>query len=221
MRTRLHVLAAVAALAITVVGLTIAEETKPQVPVGASTTFTNADLEADKPAAAEPKPKAAPAKEAGEKPPVAVPKKQLYAKNFYNKPAPKFAVEKFLGEQPDLKGKVIVVDFWATWCPPCRASIPEMNELYHKFKDRGVVVVGLTNEDEGAVKRMKKPVIEYPVAIDTKSRMAEQLGIQSIPNVVVIDPDGIVRWQGIPSTPGHELTPAVIENILKTYGKDA
>jgi len=74
------------------------------------------------------------------------------------------------GEPVELgNGKVTVVEFWATWCPPCRTSIPHLNEVYRKFKDQGVDFVGVTNEDESTVKKfMEKmgPDFTYPSALD-------------------------------------------------------
>ncbi len=67
-------------------------------------------------------------------------------------------------------GKVTVVEFWATWCPPCKVAIPHLNKLYvNKYKARGVQLVGVTKEDEGTVKPFiaeRKAQFTYPVAID-------------------------------------------------------
>ncbi|MBL8746121.1 MAG: redoxin domain-containing protein, partial [Phycisphaerae bacterium] len=68
------------------------------------------------------------------------------AVNLIGKQGPPLAVESWVNDQPNTQGKVIIVDFWATWCAPCRDSIPHMNELAAKFKD-SVVAVGLSDED--------------------------------------------------------------------------
>ena len=68
-------------------------------------------------------------------------------------------------------GKVTVVEFWATWCPPCKVAIPHLNKLYvDKYKAKGVQLVGVTKEDEGTVKPFiaeRKAQFTYPVAIDS------------------------------------------------------
>ena len=64
--------------------------------------------------------------------------KKLWAKSFLGKKAPEFAVEKWLTQEPDRKGKFVLVDFWATWCPTCRKAIPELNALRKKFGENSV-----------------------------------------------------------------------------------
>ncbi len=142
--------------------------------------------------------------------------KQLWAKSVLNQPAPELVVEKWLGDTPATEGKFVLVDFWATWCGPCRAAIPHMNEFSKKFKD-DLVVIGISGEDEDTVRAMKEPVIEYYSAIDTGERMHSALEVKGIPHVILIDPQGIVRWEGFPTLKGHELTAAVIEGLIRKY----
>ncbi len=146
------------------------------------------------------------------------PNKKLYAKSFYHKKAPELVVEKWLTDAPDTKGKFVMIDFWATWCGPCKKAIPEIDRWYEKYKDK-MVVIGISDESEQRVKAMKQPVIDYYSAIDTQGRMKKELQIRGIPHVIIIDPDGIVRWQGFPFLPGYELTDEVIEGIFAKYGK--
>lgn len=142
--------------------------------------------------------------------------KQLWAKSILNEKAPEIVVEKWLTEKPNTDGKFVIVDFWATWCGPCRKAIPELNEFSKKFKD-DVVVIGLSKEDEAKVKSMTEPVIEYYSAIDTQGRTSEELEIQGIPHVIVIDPQGIVRWEGFPTLKDHQLTEEVLAGLIKKY----
>lgn len=107
----------------------------------------------------------------------------------------------------------MLIDFWATWCPPCRKAIPELNALHKKFGDR-LVVIGISDESEEKVKAMKEPRMEYASALDTKARTKEKLAVTGIPHVIILDPEGIVRWEGFPFLNGHELTVEIVSAIL-------
>jgi thiol-disulfide isomerase/thioredoxin len=146
------------------------------------------------------------------------PQKNLYAKSFYHQKAPELVVEKWLTDQPDTKGKFVMIDFWATWCGPCKRAIPEVNKWAEKYKDQ-MVVIGLSDEPESKVRSMKTPEMKYYSAIDTKGRLKNIYQVKGIPHVVLIDPQGIVRWQGFPFLAGNELTEEVLEATFAKYGK--
>ena len=73
------------------------------------------------------------------------PNKKMYAKSFYHQKAPELVVEKWLSEEPDTDGKFVMIDFWATWCGPCKRAIPKVNEWAKKYEDQ-MVVIGLSDE---------------------------------------------------------------------------
>ncbi len=139
--------------------------------------------------------------------------KQMWAKSFLNQKAPKFEAEKWLTKVPDTKGKFVLIDFWATWCGPCRKAIPELNAIHKKFGDK-LVVIGLSDETESDVKKMQEPKIDYFVAIDTKARMKNAVEVKGIPHVMILDPTGVVRWEGFPLLAGYELTEKVVADIV-------
>ena len=104
----------------------------------------------------------------------------------------------------DYRGKVIILDFWATWCPPCRMEIPHFNELVELYGERGLVVLGVSMDRGGAnvVKQFKQDnLVNYPVAMDdgaTSERYQQYLPSQEqggIPFTFVIDRNGNIREQ--------------------------
>ena len=137
------------------------------------------------------------------------PEPSLLAKSFLNQQAPPLMIEKWLSPPPDMKGKFVLVDIWATWCPPCRKSIPHLNELQAKFSDR-LIVVGISSETEDVIRKMTDPKIEYAVASDPQGRTSKELEVKGIPHAMLIDPKGIVRYQGLP----QYLTEKELEKLL-------
>jgi cytochrome c biogenesis protein CcmG, thiol:disulfide interchange protein DsbE len=143
--------------------------------------------------------------------------KKLWAKSIINEKAPELVVEKWLTPQPDTKGKFVLIDLWATWCGPCRKAIEDLNAFHSKFGDK-LVVIGISDETEDAVRKMTSPAISYASAIDTKGRMKQELKVTGIPHVILVDPQGIVRWEGYPLLEGHKLTESVINDVIAKHG---
>ncbi len=139
--------------------------------------------------------------------------KRLWARSFLGEKAPEFVVEKWLTSEPQMQGRYVLIEYWATWCGPCRRCIPLLNEIHRRFKDK-LAVVGISDESEEAVRAMKDPRIEYSVAIDTQARMKKALGIVGIPHAIILEPQGYVVWEGFPLLKGHELTLETVERIL-------
>lgn len=140
----------------------------------------------------------------------------------------------------DLKGKVVVLDFWATWCGPCVASFPEVRELAAHYKDMDVVVVGVTSL-QGRVSGLqavpidtrdnpqrelalmndfiKAKGITWTIAFSEQEVFNSDYGIEGIPHMAIVAPDGTVRFNGLhPAEPLAEKT-ARIDALLKEFGK--
>ena len=110
-----------------------------------------------------------------------------------------------------LKGKVVVLEFWATWCGPCVLAIPHLNELAEKFKDKPVQFIAITSEDEATVKTFlaNKPINAW-VALDADKAMNAAFAVSAIPHTVVLGKDGLIAAVTYPTT----VTEQFIEDLL-------
>ena len=142
--------------------------------------------------------------------------KKLWAKSIINQKAPKLVVEKWLSDKPDTKGKFVLIDFWATWCGPCKMAIPKLNQFKTEFEN-DLIIIGISDETQEKIQSLANPKIEYYSAIDTQRKTYNTLEIKGIPHCILIDPDGIVRWEGYPILTGFELTSKVIKDIIDNY----
>ncbi len=116
----------------------------------------------------------------------------------------------------DLKGKVVILDFWATWCPPCRKMIPELQNLYNKYKDQGLEVVGLSL-DEGTPDNVKSFVentkITYPIVLGNREVSKAYGQINAIPTTFIIDKNGVIRDKHI-GYQGEQEMEEIIKPLL-------
>ncbi len=111
--------------------------------------------------------------------------------------APEFKLQDLDGNTvslSDYKGKVVFVNFWATWCPPCRAEIPHFVELIDEYGKDGFAIIGISIDDPGDHKKipgfMKQYKINYPILLDDNKTRFDYGGIGSIPTTFVIDREG-------------------------------
>lgn len=114
-------------------------------------------------------------------------------------PAPVWKLKDVNGKtvsSADFKGKVVVIDFWATWCPPCRDEIPGYIELQKKYGKDGLVIIGVSLDQKGpeVVKPfMAKMGINYPIVMADEDTPAAFGGIEAIPTTLIIDRAGMIR----------------------------
>jgi len=135
-------------------------------------------------------------------------------------PAPAFTSQDLDGNNvslSDFKGKVVILDFWATWCPPCIREIPDFIELYDQYKDKGFAMLGISLDQAGigVVKSFaQKFKINYPIMMNDGRVDKAYGGITSIPTTFVIDPEGNIRKKYIGFT-----EKSVFEEDIKTLLK--
>ncbi len=97
----------------------------------------------------------------------------------------------------DLNGQVVIVNFWASWCPPCKAEMPAIEETYQKYKDQGLVILGINLTSSDDVTKVDQFVHEYaltfPILLDEKGETANRYQVSSLPTTFFINKDGVIE----------------------------
>jgi thiol-disulfide isomerase/thioredoxin len=128
-----------------------------------------------------------------------------YVPAILPRPAPAFRLTTLSGEQLDgqsLRGQVVLLDFWATWCVPCRKSMPALQGLHDRYAERGFRVVGVSIDEGGAAavkKFVRSKKIHYPIAVDAKTAPAwEAFRVKAVPAAFLVDAQGriVAQWSG-------------------------
>jgi peroxiredoxin len=98
----------------------------------------------------------------------------------------------------DLRGKIVMLNFWATWCPPCRKEMPDLESLYTRFGPQGFVILGISDDDPDKVRAfIQKQGTTYPVLLDPGSKVNQLLHINGIPKTFVYNREGKIVAQSI------------------------
>ena len=114
-------------------------------------------------------------------------------------PAPDFALPSRDGSEvrlSDLKGQVVMINFWATWCGPCRQEMPLLEQLRARYEPLGFTLLGVNVEPDPAAASawLKGVPVTFPILFDTRNAVAESFGVQGMPSSVFVDREGRVRY---------------------------
>jgi thiol-disulfide isomerase/thioredoxin len=131
------------------------------------------------------------------------------ASSLLRQPAPDFVLRSLSGANVRLSehlGEVIIINFWATWCGPCRQEMPLLDELYGKYQRAGLTLLSINLDDDKdrAVEMAKTLAVSYPVLLDERKEVSRSYQVGSMPSTVLIDREGVVRYVSEGYKPGYE-----------------
>jgi thiol-disulfide isomerase/thioredoxin len=124
-------------------------------------------------------------------------------------PAPAFQLKSMAGTDVSLaqyKGQVVMINFWATWCGPCRQEMPLLEQLHKKYKPMGFTLLGVNVEPDSSLAAdwLKATPVTFPILFDTRSEVSKLYQVAGMPSTVIIDRKGNVRWLHRGYKPGDE-----------------
>lgn len=133
----------------------------------------------------------------------------FFAAGALAEPAPDFTLKTSTGENLRLaeqRGKVVMINFWASWCAPCRQEMPILDELYQRYERAGFTLLGVNVEqDSGAAQRFLEEVgVSFPILFDPTSEVSRTYQVSAMPTTVMVDRDGQVRYVNRGYRPGDE-----------------
>jgi peroxiredoxin len=133
----------------------------------------------------------------------------LFAAVDKNSPAPDFTLNAQGGKQVELtqfKGQVVMLNFWASWCGPCRQEMPLLDSIYKKYSKLGFTMIGVNVEPDSKAANdwLKQTPVTFPILYDTDSKVSKLYGVSGMPSTVIVDRKGTVRMIHHGYKPGDE-----------------
>lgn len=133
----------------------------------------------------------------------------LAAGGMEGQPAPDFALKSSTGENMRLseyRGDVVMINFWATWCGPCRQEMPLLDELYSRYQRVGFNLLGVNIDDDSgrAMDMIEDLGVNFPVLFDARKEVSKLYDVEAMPVTVIVDRDGTVRYVHHGYKPGYE-----------------
>ena len=133
----------------------------------------------------------------------------LAASGMEGQPAPDFALKSSSGENMRLsehRGDVVMINFWATWCGPCRQEMPLLDELYTRYQRVGFNLLGVNIDDDSrrAMKMIEELGVSFPVLFDARKEVSKLYSVEAMPVTVLVDREGNVRHVHNGYKPGYE-----------------
>ena len=119
-------------------------------------------------------------------------------------PAPDFELSDLDGDRhrlSDYRGRVVIVNFWATWCPPCRAEMPSMQSAWEQLEHEGIMMLGIdVGEDEDTIFQFTADYpVDFPLLLDLDSQVTAQWPVRGLPTTFIVDPQGNIVYRAIGS----------------------
>ena len=136
--------------------------------------------------------------------------------------APDFTLKTPAGAEftlASLRGRVVLVNFWASWCPPCKAEMPALQKVYQAYKDEGFVILAVDSTSQDSIENVQKFVnennINFPILLDQSGEVSNLYRIQSLPTSFFIGTDGVIREIVIGGPMAEALLFTRVEKLLK------
>ena len=124
-------------------------------------------------------------------------------------PAPDFTLKSLKGSNlklSEFRGDVVMINFWASWCGPCRQEMPILNDLYLKYRDMGFTLLGVNVEENStkAANMVRELKVVFPVLFDTENTASKLYKVEAMPSTIIVDRDGNMRYLHRGYVPGTE-----------------
>ncbi len=136
-------------------------------------------------------------------------------------PAPDFTLKSRGGENlrlSEFRGEVVMINFWASWCGPCRQEMPLLDQLYSRYSPMGFTILGINVEEDSALaeKLLEEIPVGFPILFDSENHVTELYEVMAMPSTIMVDRDGNMRYLHLGYMPGYEVEyEAQIKELIK------